>query len=324
MTRPRSRPSRRESDQATAGQRGYQRRASPGRGPRRGRPRPGRAGSRDAQPGGRVRGQQPVVGRAARWRAAPRRAAAARPARPTGWRRSGRRRLAPTRPAPGRRRAPRRPTGSQVIGPSPSAGSDRGGCAARPGTAEHRVGAGRLGLDGQVAPLLGLRQPRLAGRAGRGEAERRLRARPRQRHPAAVPAGVGAVGARARSGPGAARRGCPAPPTGRVPRPGRCRPSRAAPSSAAPPPGPAGAEREVDGEAVEVRAAAAGRTRCPPGRTWRRSGPRRGWTAPRWPGAPTGALSASVSSMTSRSAAASHGQLRYGKLKTVCSSPGPT
>ena len=41
-------------------------------------------------------------------------------------------------------------------------------------------------------------------------------------------------------------------------------------------------------------------------------------------GAPAGALSASVWSMTWRSAAASHGQLRYGKLKTVCSSPGLT
>ena len=41
-------------------------------------------------------------------------------------------------------------------------------------------------------------------------------------------------------------------------------------------------------------------------------------------GAPTGAYSASVLSMTSRSCLASHGQLRYGKLKTVCSSPGPT
>ena len=41
-------------------------------------------------------------------------------------------------------------------------------------------------------------------------------------------------------------------------------------------------------------------------------------------GALTGACSASVLSMTSRSWAASHGQLRYGKLNTVCSSPGLT
>jgi hypothetical protein len=78
---------------------------------------------------------------------------------------------------------------------------------------EHRVRVAGLQLDGQLAPLLGLGQPRrggggvgwagcAGGRAGwagcaggRREAERRLQARPGQRDPAAVPAGVGAAGA---------------------------------------------------------------------------------------------------------------------------------
>ena len=50
-----------------------------------------------------------------------------------------------------------------------------------------------MSLDRQIPPLR-LRQPGLrAGRGGR-EAERRINTGPRQRHPAAVPAGVGAAG----------------------------------------------------------------------------------------------------------------------------------
>ena len=59
--------------------------------------------------------------------------------------------------------------------------------------AEHRVGAGGLGRDREVAPLLRLAQPRHGRRAGRREAERRLGPRPRQRHPGPVAAGVVAV-----------------------------------------------------------------------------------------------------------------------------------
>src|SRR4029077_7192202 len=51
-----------------------------------------------------------------------------------------------------------------------------------------------LSLDRQIPPLDWLRQPGLqAGRGGR-EAERRIGTGPWQRHPAAVPPGVGATG----------------------------------------------------------------------------------------------------------------------------------
>ena len=129
---------------------------------------------------------------------------------------------------------------SQRIGPSPRPGSARPDPQRGPVELEHRVRVALLGLGGEVAPAGRLRQPRRGGRAGRAEAERRRLARPRQRHPAAVPARVRAAGAGEHRVLRAARPGCPRPRRGRAPRPGTRRPSRAAPGSAGSRPGPGG------------------------------------------------------------------------------------
>ena len=261
--------------------------------------------------------------RAARWRAARPRAAAARPARPTGSRRSARR-DAVGRPVPRSKASTPSGRGRQLIGASPNAGSARRMRSASRYSAEHRVGAAppRPRRSGRAIPSAAAATARPPRRAGEkpnggsvpdhGSGTRRRPGRGRRR-PCAT-----------RSGPGAARRGCPAPPTGRVPRPGRCRPSRAAPSSAAPPPGPGGCR-------AAGRPGSCGSTAAAPGLNEVSARPYLDTTrSTSWldstqvAGAPSGAFSASVSSMTWRSAAASHGQFRYGKLNTVCSSPGPT
>ena len=82
-------------------------------------------------------------------------------------------------------------------------------------------------------PVVGLRDPRLA--VARTEAVRRRGAAPRDRHPAAVAAGLAGAEPE-RVLPVLRRRPRPAP--GRAPRPGRGTPTRAAPASSASPRGP--------------------------------------------------------------------------------------
>ena len=178
---------------------------------------PGYPASVGEQPGGGVRRQQAVVERAAgeqdrgvrrqrdRYGRQVGDAAHGRarcPCLPPRFpRRRGRRRA--RRPAPAARSAGRRRTRART-----------GGSAARPGTASasSRGSRTRPTRSGRATPWAAAATARPPPR--RGEAERRLGPRPRQRHPAAVPAGVGAARAVPRSGPGAARPGCPGPPTG--------------------------------------------------------------------------------------------------------------
>ena len=163
----------------------------------------------------------------------------------------------------------------------------------RPGTADaqrvpverqHRVGAGGLGRDREVAPLLRLAQPRRGGGVGRREAERRLRPRPRQRHPRPVPARVlpvRAVPDRVLAELIGDVLHLPEPeflPLVDVDRAGqRHRQQRRRPRAP-------GAELQVDREAVEVPPPVQAERGIGPAVAWWRSGPRRGWTAPRWPG----------------------------------------
>ena len=95
----------------------------------------------------------------------------------------------PRRPGVNARTSPS--DGSQVIGPSPRPGSERRICEGRAIEVEHRSGVVLLGLDREARPSRRLRQPRLGAGACRAEPERRLGARPGQRHAAAVATRVG-------------------------------------------------------------------------------------------------------------------------------------
>ena len=252
--------------------------------------------------------------RAGRLPAAPTCAAAARPARPTGWRRS-----VPSRPRPCfPRRFPRHPVeGEHAVRRLPPAqrrGGERGDGPAdaqrlpvqrtassrRPPdsaatvSSRHSLGCGS---HGSAAAPAG-EKPNGGSVPDHGSGTRQP-----SRPGSAPPCGT-------RSGPGAARRGCPGPPTGRVPRPGRCRPSRAAPWSAAPPPGPGGC-RGPGRRAGRGSTGRRSRSNDVSARPYRDTTRSTSWLdSTQVAGAPSGALSASVWSMTGRSSAASHGQFR--------------
>ncbi len=171
--------------------------------------------------------------------------------------------------------------GSHVIEPSPSAGSARRRRSA-PVQLEHRLRFAVSASTVSSRHSFGCGSHGTAGAPG-GVKPNGGSARPWQRYPAAVPARVGAAGSapdrvlaqlvgdvlhfpqaellalvdvdRAWQGQREQRRR----PARRVP---SCRSTGSRGSTGA----------------------AGGRRRCPPGRTWTRSGPRHGWTAPRSPG----------------------------------------
>ena len=82
---------------------------------------------------------------------------------------------------------------SQVKVPSPNAGLRRRSASAARYRFSMLAGVGVLRRDGQICPVRRLRQPRRM--LDRSESERRLRPRPRNRYPAAVPPAHGMAGA---------------------------------------------------------------------------------------------------------------------------------
>ena len=132
--------------------------------------------------------------------------------------------------------------------------------------AEHGSGSLRWASTVRAAQAGRLPKPGLGRRAGRAEAEGRLVARPRQRDPAAVAAGIGAAGPEVhRVAELVLRRQVLDLVEARARRPGRCRANPAARRPAARPPGRGAAQREVGRRPVPLGARR--RTTCRPGRT---------------------------------------------------------